>query len=157
MHKEVSGHINSQVKRCRKLCKGPSIASVGLLWDGTMYAVVPGTDYYLNHLPLKTNNGPRVPSRYLLSRRKNTACLSKQRMSTEFPGIITWTACLSGEMMLRELEGARAPAALQGQTVATVTAADVEGKAMAAILLLSSCFSPSISQVTQTQWWEACN
>lgn len=53
--------------------------------------------------------------------------------------------------MLRELEGARAPAALQGQTVATVTAADVEGKAMAAILLLSSCFSPSISQVTQTQ------
>lgn len=54
-------------------------------------------------------------------------------------------------MTLRELEGARADAALQGQTVATVTAADVEGKVMGAILLLlSSCFSPSISQVTQT-------
>lgn len=61
----------------------------GLHSDGTMYAVVPGTNYYLNHLPLKTNNSPRVPRRYLLSRRENTACLSKQRVSTEFPGIIT--------------------------------------------------------------------
>lgn len=114
-----------------------------------------GTDCYLKHLPLKAHNGPVVPSRCLLSKKKKKKMLACQRMSTEFLSINTWTAVLSGEMTLRELEGARVHNELLGQTVAMVTAAEAEEEVAAALLLLlSSCFSPSISTVTQSQWWE---
>lgn len=68
---------------------------------------------------------------------------------------ITWTACLSGEMMLREVEGTWVQVVvvlLLGLTVAMVMAADVVGVVEATVLLVSACFSPglclSISQVT---------
>lgn len=73
---------------------------------------------------------------------------------------ITWTACLSGGMMLREVEGARVQVVLLDGLVAMVTAADVVAVVVvvvvvAAALLVSACFSPglrlSISQVTPIQ------
>lgn len=54
--------------------------------------------------------------------------------------------------MLRELEGARVHTELPGQAVAMVTGAEAAEEVVAALLLLlSSCFSPSISQVTESQ------
>lgn len=59
---------------------------------------------------------------------------------------ITWTACLSDGMMLREAEGAWVHVVLLELTVAMVTAADVVvGVAAAAtVLLVSACLSPGL-------------
>ena len=67
--------------------------------------------------------------------------------------MITWTAGLSDEMTLRELEGARVHRELPGRTVAMVTAAEAEEEVVVAalLLLLSCCFSLSISQATGSQ------
>lgn len=80
----------------------------------------------------------------------------KQYMQQSKVLSITWTACLSGEMMLREVEGGWVQVVvvlLLGLTVAMVTAADVVGVVVeATVLLVSARFSPglslSISQVT---------
>lgn len=65
-------------------------------------------------------------------------CLQKSRVLP-----ITWTACLSGEMMLRDVEDAWVHVVLLGLTVAMVTA-DVEGATVATVLLVSACFSPGL-------------
>ena len=52
----------------------------------------------------------------------------------------TWTACLSGEMMLREVDGAWVHVVLQELTVAMVMAAD-DGVGVPVVLLVSVCFS----------------
>lgn len=65
-------------------------------------------------------------------------CLQKSRVLP-----ITWTACLSGEMMLRDVEDAWVHVVLLGLTVAMVTA-DVEGAMVATVLLVSACFSPGL-------------
>lgn len=128
-----------------------------------MYAAVPGTVYYLDRLPVKSNNacsGPRcclLPGntdnrvKQCLQRSQALSikllrppayqikeCLQKSRVLP-----ITWTACLSGEMMLRDVEGAWVHVVLLGLTVAMVTA-DVEGATVATVLLVSACFSPGL-------------
>lgn len=95
-----------------------------------MQSVVPDAIYYQGRgLPVKSKQGSWVLS-------------------------VTWTACLSGAMMLREVEGAWVHTVLLGLTVAMAMAADVEvlWGAGTAVLLVSDCFSPglslSISRVT---------
>lgn len=56
---------------------------------------------------------------------------------------ITCTACLSGEMMLRDVEDACVHVVLLGLTVAMVMA-DVEEVTVATLLLVSVCFSPGL-------------
>lgn len=67
---------------------------------------------------------------------------------------LTWTACLLGGVMLRDVGEACEHVELLGLAVAMATAADVERLLLVATLLLPlSCFSPelclSISQATR--------
>lgn len=93
----------------------------------TVHAAVTGAVCYPGVQTSKSNNsGCRAaPSIKLLWQR---ACQIKGRLQRSRVLPITWTACLSGEMMLREAEGALVHMVpLLWLTVAMVTAADVEG------------------------------
>lgn len=59
---------------------------------------------------------------------------------------ITWTACLSDGIMLREAEGAWVHVVLLELAVAMVTAADVEGVVVVVAALLSPGLCLSISR-----------
>lgn len=159
-----------------------SIAWTASQTNQTMIAMVPRIVYYLDYLQVKSMQTSKFTLHGSTSYQTIYANLSRcrllhglllhylertsqlQTMHVEVHDRIpplTWTACLSGGMMLREVEGARVQAVLLDGTVAMVTAADVVAVVVvvvvmaATVLLVSACFSPglclSISQLTPSQ------
>lgn len=91
-----------------------------------VHAAVAGAVCYPGAQTSKSNNSScrAAPSIKLLRQR---ACQIKECLQRSRVLLITWTACLSGQMMLREAEGALVHVVLLlWLTVAMVTAADVE-------------------------------
>lgn len=93
----------------------------------TVHVAVVGAVRYPGAQTSKSNNSG---SRAALSIKllQQLSCQIKECLQRSRVLPITWTACLSGEMMLREAEGALVHVVLLlWLSVAMVTAADVEG------------------------------